>query len=84
MESLEAFDWYLDTEAPAARTMYGILWHALSELVSEEAMIDDVTVNNKRTVETHPAEFLKTGDVVNILIYHSPEGYPDGWFDNSR
>ena len=81
IESEDPFLWFLDTQAPAFQSMYGILWNALCEHVSEEAIISDVTINNMRTIETHPAGFLQNGDVVNILIYHNPEGYPDGWFD---
>ena len=79
-ESVEPFLWWVDPSNPSAQSMYGILWQALCEHVSEEAIIRDVTINGRRTIETHPAGFLKNGDVVEILMYHNPEGYPDGWF----
>ena len=76
-ESVEPFLWWVDPSNPSAQSMYGILWQALCEHVSEEAIIRDVTINGRRTIETHPAGFLKNGDVVEILIYHNPGGYPD-------
>ena len=69
--AFDSFYWGFPEGKPPRLTMVGILQDGLNEYVSEESIILEVKINDRKQ-STHPchapAGILKDGDIISVII----------------